>query len=56
MRRTALLCISIARTPPREDRWPGDLVVLRVRAYDQPCPWSSFCDSALLVEAWIPAP
>ena len=44
-------------SPPSDDRWPRDLVVLRVRAYDQPCPWSSsFCDDALLVEAWIPAP
>ena len=42
--------------PPSQDRWPGDLVVLRVRAYDLDCPWMSFCDDALLVEAWIPAP
>lgn len=42
--------------PPSQDRWPGDLVVLRVRAYDLDCPWTSFCDDALLVEAWIPAP
>ena len=41
--------------PPSQDRWPGDLVVLRVRAYDLDCPWT-FCDDALLVEAWIPAP
>lgn len=44
-------------SPPSDNRWPRNLVVLRVRAYDQPCPWSSsFCDDALLVEAWIPAP
>lgn len=43
-------------SPPSDERWAGDLIVLRVRAYDQPCPWGSFCDGALLVEDWIPAP
>lgn len=41
-------------SPPSADRWAGDLVVLRVRAYDVPCPWASFCRDTLLVEAWIP--
>lgn len=43
---------------PRAARpFGGRPLVLRVRAYDQPCPWSSsFCADALLVEAWVPAP
>lgn len=51
-----LLSLEGVWSPPSDDRWPGDQVVLRVRRYDQPCPWSSFCDAALLVEDWIPAP
>lgn len=37
-------------------RWPNDLVVLRVRAYDLSCRWQRFCDGALFVEAQIPPP
>lgn len=51
-----LLAMDGVWSPPSNVHWPGDLVVLRVRAYDQPCPWPSFCGGALLVEDWIPAP
>ncbi len=43
-------------SPPSKERWPGDLVVLRVRAYDLECPWDNFCANGLRVETWIPAP
>ena len=37
-------------TPDETARWEGNLVVLRVHAYQETCPWNTFCEGALLVE------
>ena len=40
------------RVPDDLAEWPGGITVLRVRAYDRPCPWDpTYCDRALFVEA-----
>jgi len=36
--------------------WPGNVVVLRVRAYDAACPWAEFCAGTLLVESAVDVP
>jgi hypothetical protein len=48
-----LLTAGQAWAPDDAPRWPGGLVVLRVRAYDATCPWDGYCATGLLVEAAI---
>jgi hypothetical protein len=48
-----LLAAGAIWWPVDVPQWAGNLVVLRVRAYDAACPWDQFCASSLLVESVV---